>query len=96
MTQQDIRKQTLVLRDQISKQQHSQDSERICRRVLELQCVRDADSVLTYAPIRSEVDVWPLTIRLTEQGKTVLLPVVSEDALVLKEYRCLLYTSRCV
>ena len=87
MTQDMIRKKTLFLRDRIPEEKRKQDSRSVCKRVLELKCVQDAGRILLYAPIRSEVDIWPLVQTLFEQNKKVLLPAVSGEDLLIKEYR---------
>src|SRR5262245_2935926 len=37
-------------------------------------CWKEAQSVLLYAPLPEEPDIWPLVTHALEQGKTVLLP----------------------
>jgi 5-formyltetrahydrofolate cyclo-ligase len=51
-----------------------QDSARIRERLLALDCVRGARSVMLYLPVRGEVDTWPLLDHFWARGSEVLLP----------------------
>ncbi len=51
-------------------------SDRICRNILEWEVFHAAQTVMLYAPMRSEADIWPVAKRAMKAGKTVLLPVV--------------------
>jgi 5-formyltetrahydrofolate cyclo-ligase len=49
-------------------------SEQACKRLEQQTLWRDAQSILFYAPLAEELDVWPLMVDALAGGKTVLLP----------------------
>jgi 5-formyltetrahydrofolate cyclo-ligase len=55
------------------------DSEAICRRLLEAPIWEETRSVLFYAPMAEEPDIWPAFLHLARRGYTVALPGFDSD-----------------
>lgn len=50
------------------------DSATLCRRLIEAPIWEDTRSIMFYAPMAEEPDVWPVCLHLVRQGMTVALP----------------------
>ena len=59
---------------QLTTPQFDLGSSQACELLLMQEVWNAAKTILFYAPMRDELDVWPLTERAIEIGKTVLLP----------------------
>lgn len=64
-----------ALRAEISGEDKARFDDAICRRVISLSCFRFADTVLTYSPIGSEINVDRIALCALELGKKVAFPV---------------------
>lgn len=74
-----LRKAIRALKAQYTDEELRKMSSPICRSVLELQAIRDADVILAYASLKDEVCTAQLLDALIDSGKTVLLPKVLDD-----------------
>lgn len=76
---QSLREDMRLLRSRMTPQEVSEASEQIAARVLELEPVRRARTIMGYSNINNEVDLWKLLELFKDEGKTILLPRVSTD-----------------
>lgn len=83
----DLRKQISVRLKTFSPELQKMDSEKICSRLEEHVFFREARSVLFFAPLPGEVDVWPLLTRTINGGKVVALPCFDVDRAAYKSRR---------
>jgi len=65
-------------RNRMTDQEVKESSQRIALRVLELEPVRRSKTVMGFASINNEVDLWSLLDLLKDKGKTILLPRVAK------------------
>lgn len=68
-----------ALRAKITGERKTAFDNAICERIISLSSFRFADTVLTYAPIGSEVGVDRIALRALELGKKVAYPVCDTD-----------------
>ncbi len=73
-----LREDIKLVRSRMTDEEVKESSRRIALRVLELEPVRRARTIMGFACISNEVDLWSLLDLLKDQGKTVLLPRVSK------------------
>jgi 5,10-methenyltetrahydrofolate synthetase len=78
-----LRRRIKDWRDGLSSTEREAMSEQVARRVFELAAWRDARCVLAYAAFGSEVATDSITARLLAEGKSLVLPRVGDDGLVL-------------
>ncbi len=78
------------LRSQMKVQDVKGASERIAARVMELEPVRRARTIMGFYPIHNEVDLRPLLNILKGEGKTILLPRVTGN----KDIEAVIYNSQ--
>jgi 5-formyltetrahydrofolate cyclo-ligase len=78
-----LRKQMRAVRAALPNAASEARSQRIAQRVRALAEVRDAETILAFASIRSEVQTGMLIDAFHASGKVVALPRVIDDALVL-------------
>ena len=71
-----LRKEAAAIRDAISEQERTEQSERIFRRVIELEEYHNSDAILCYYSIGSEVDTHKFLDRAVRDGKRVYIPRV--------------------
>jgi 5-formyltetrahydrofolate cyclo-ligase len=75
-----LRKDILTKRDQLSEQERSRASYKICQSLTQLPQFQSADAIAFYKAMRSEVDLVEAMEKAWEEGKTVALPrVMSMD-----------------
>ncbi|MDD3243311.1 MAG: 5-formyltetrahydrofolate cyclo-ligase [Eubacteriales bacterium] len=74
MQKTELRRHMLALRAQQSLSVSQESSRRIVQHVLEQPCYYQARCVMTYMPIRGEVDVRELSWQVLQDGKELLLP----------------------
>lgn len=55
-------------------------AEEICRRLREQAVWHKANTILFFAPMADEPDIWPLLLEALKQGKTVALPRFAPDS----------------
>lgn len=67
------------LRQNLDPDRAREDSARIRDRLLDLERIRAARSVMLYLPTRGEVDTWPLLDHFWSLGREVLLPRCRPD-----------------
>lgn len=67
------------IRDEIPKEDREKASLKISERIRSLVSYRNAETVLLYYPIKSEVDTLPLASFAFEDGKKVAFPICKED-----------------
>jgi len=58
----------------LSDEQRAAGAGRICRRVVEQEFWKQAQTVLLFAPLSDEVNIWPLMETALAEGKTLALP----------------------
>lgn len=73
-------------KSQYSTEELRQKSQTICEWILDDGVFWASHYILLYSPLPDEVDVTPLISAAFNAGKTVLLPVVDGDNLVLKRF----------
>lgn len=78
MTKDDIRKQTIEKRDNLSQEEIYEKSRRIFETLSELDELSDADSILVYASMRSEVITDDIILDCLSRGKKVYCPKVTD------------------
>ncbi len=67
-----LRKELIALRDSLA--DRDVKSKDICQRLMSLECVRNADTVLIYASFGSEVDMWEIAELLRKSGISTAYP----------------------
>jgi 5-formyltetrahydrofolate cyclo-ligase len=82
-----LRKQVSAALKKISPEQRNADSEKIRSRLKEDASFREAGSVLFFAPLPEEVDLWPLLEETINSGKVVALPCFDADKQVYRSRR---------
>ena len=70
----------------LSAEEKEKASESICQRVVSLNELSKASTVMLFAPMEGEPNIWPLIYGFQRCGKTVLLPVLQEGGIVPAEY----------
>jgi 5-formyltetrahydrofolate cyclo-ligase len=68
-----------ALRAAIDGEQKALLDDAICARIISLSSFRFADTVLTYSPIGSEINVNAIALRALELGKKVAFPVCNKE-----------------
>jgi len=68
------RKQAAEAIRALSKDDRSLKSTAACARLIDVPQVRDARTILLYAPLPDELDIWPALHAFAEAGKRVILP----------------------
>ncbi|MCR4946645.1 MAG: 5-formyltetrahydrofolate cyclo-ligase [Lachnospiraceae bacterium] len=81
LKKQELRKQYIQIRDSLPADARAECSLKICSIVEDSAEFEDSDIILCYAPIKSEVDVWPLFDTAISKGKKVGLPLVDGDGM---------------
>ena len=69
-----LREELLVKRRGIPQERKAEMDSAICKRLMTLMCVRYADDVLSFSPLKYEVGVTDFNKYLLEQGKNLYLP----------------------
>ena len=69
-----VRKEAMEARDSMDEESRQQKSHRIVEKILQLDCFRQADVVLSYHSFRSEVNVDALNRGILLQKKSLYLP----------------------
>jgi 5-formyltetrahydrofolate cyclo-ligase len=69
-----LRKELLERLQRISPEQRAQFSAQACQRLRNQPVWQNANSILFYAPLLNEVDIWPLISEVLAAGKIVALP----------------------
>ena len=69
-----VRQEAMEARDSMDEESRQQKSHRIVEKILQLDCFRQADVVLSYHSFRSEVDVDALNRGILLQKKSLYLP----------------------
>ena len=69
-----VRKEAMEARDSMDEESRQQKSHRIVEKILQLDCFRQADVVVSYHSFRSEVDVDALNRGILLQKKSLYLP----------------------
>lgn len=87
MTQkEEIRKATLRKRRGVTEREHKDNSLLICENIIMMPQIKEANTVMLYAPMKDEADVWLLIDGLLERGKCVVLPFVCDGQMQVAEY----------
>ena len=81
ITKNQLRKQMKSIRDNLTKQQQEQYSLSICERLLQSKWYENADTLLVYASIQSEVCLSHLIQRAWQEQKQVYFPRVKGDGM---------------
>ncbi len=74
-----LREKMKNLRSQMTAQEVLESSQRIAARVLELEPIRKAKTIMGFCSINNEVDLQNLLLLLQGWGKTILLPRVAQN-----------------
>ncbi|HEY1661094.1 MAG TPA: 5-formyltetrahydrofolate cyclo-ligase [Verrucomicrobiae bacterium] len=75
----ELRKQISANLKKLSPGQREIDSQKICARLKEHIVFQEAQSVLLFAPLAQEVDIWPLVEEAVNSSKVVALPCFDAD-----------------
>lgn len=75
-----IRKEFKALRRSMEPSVKKDYDKRICDRFLNLASYRFADTLLLYAPLSDEIDIYPIAEDALKRGKTVAFPRCDNDA----------------
>lgn len=87
-TRQTLRKQLLDTRGAMAIDETEEFSRLICRRLEGLDPVQRAESIMGFAAIRREVNLWPLLEQEQNRGKRIFLPRVEQSGeMVAVEFR---------
>ncbi len=73
-----LREDMKLFRSQMTSQEAKKASQQIAARVLELEPIRRAKTIMGFFSINNEVDLWTLLGLLKDEGKTILLPRVTK------------------
>ena len=73
-------------RAELDIEKKKQLDEAICRRIISLSCFRYADTVLTYYPIKGEIDITPVALEALRRGKRVAYPVCMPEGKMVFRY----------
>ena len=76
----ELRKSCALLRDSMPKDEKTAADRRILRLLTSLSSYRFASALLLYAPIKSEIDVWPLAQAALDSGKVLALPLCEKES----------------
>lgn len=74
MSKQEVRKSALKRRDELEPAWRLETSQKIIKKILDLERYRKAEIILSYSSIRSEVETELLNRMVLEQGKCLYLP----------------------
>ena len=69
-----IREELLAKRKNFPEEQRAEMDSAICRRLLSLMCVRYAEDILSFSPLKYEVGVTGFNSAVIQQGKNLYLP----------------------
>ena len=69
-----LRDQIRLWLEQMSSAARAEGSTQVCSRLKQQTVWRNAKSILFFAPLREEVDVWPLLVSTRSAGRKVALP----------------------
>jgi 5-formyltetrahydrofolate cyclo-ligase len=69
-----LREEVARLIDALSEDERRQQSQAACERLAQVPEVRDATTILLYAPLPDELDVWPALHAFRDAGKRIVLP----------------------
>ncbi len=86
MDKNDLRKASLSKRDALSKEEIEEKSRMIFEKLMELEQYRDADNVLVYASMRSEVITDDIILDALANGKKVFCPKVTDKEAGVMEF----------
>ncbi len=81
-----IRKASLARRDAMTKEEIEEKSRRIFERLLELAIYKDAENILVYASMRSEVMTDDIILDALANGKRVFCPKVTDEKRGIMEF----------
>lgn len=81
MEKKDIRKKILGIRESLTEREAGEMSREICRKLLEMAGLHQAEWIYGYMPIRKEVDIRPFLEQLLEEGRNLALPRVCGDTM---------------
>ena len=74
-----LRTKILQIRDALTEEQRQIDSAKITEKVLASEEYKNAETILTYASFRSEVNTFPLIEYALKDGKKVYVPRIEEE-----------------
>ncbi len=80
LIRQSLRADMKRLRSRMTTREVNESSQRISLRVLELEPIRRSKTIMGFASINNEVDLWSLLDLLKDKGKTILLPRVGKTS----------------
>lgn len=84
---QSLRSQMMKHRQSLSGEQITQASQAIARTLNELSPVQKAKTIMGFAAIKNEIDLWPFMEEQRSLGKKILLPRVEGDQLIAVEWQ---------
>ena len=76
-----LRREYKLLRDSIPQERKRTLDRAICDSIASLPCFRDADTILLYSPIKSEIDMSYLARKAIESKKRIAYPVCNVNEL---------------
>ncbi len=87
MTSKDeVRRLSLRKRRSMSERERKDNSLLICENLIMMPQIEQANTVMLYAPMQDEADVWLAIDGLLERGKCVVLPYVRNGQMQVAEY----------
>jgi 5-formyltetrahydrofolate cyclo-ligase len=86
MDKEDIRRRTLEKRDQLSKEEIEEKSRQILEKIVTLEEYKNAENVLIYASMRSEVVTDDIILDCLANGKNVFCPKVTDKERGIMEF----------
>jgi len=69
-----LREEAARLIEALSENERREKSQAACKRLGQMPEVRDAGTILLYAPLPDELDVWPALHAFRDAGKRIVLP----------------------
>lgn len=76
----ELRREYKARRAELDKAQKERFDAIICDNIVSLDCFKAAHTLLTYAPIASEIDINPIAAEALRLGKSVAYPVCDTDS----------------
>ncbi len=86
MDKNDLRKASLAKRDALTKEEIEEKSRQIFEKLVELEQYRDAENILVYASMRSEVMTDDIILDALANGKNVFCPKVTDKSAGIMEF----------
>lgn len=77
-----LRKEIKILRENLSETLKKENSQKIIKKLLELDEIKNSKAIMSYIDFKNEVETRELNEILKSQGKIVLLPKILNDEII--------------